>query len=170
MRKSVVVRNNCQSTYRFVEKAPKGKVFQLHSALLLNVSNTSSKKTKTFVGDIELRSRPVTCTAKHSGPFLMKKFAKLDFWTKTTLSTPVLFFIVNTTSTWSKCKWKSNFGLVRVKSSRKRRNVSKNGLVSDRNIPPEDSCSFFSSRFLQPIIVTGFSFLRPFFGSQDWFV
>lgn len=25
------------------------------------------------------------------------------------------FFIVNTTSTWSKCKWKSNLGLVRVK-------------------------------------------------------
>ena len=93
MRKSVVVRNNYQSTYRFVEKAPKGKVFQLHSALLLNVSNISSKKTKTFVGDIELRSRPVTCTAEHSGPFLMKKFAKLDFWTKTTLSTPVLFFL-----------------------------------------------------------------------------
>ena len=39
------------------------------------------KKTKTFVGDIELRSRPVTCTAKHSGPFLMQTFAKLDFWT-----------------------------------------------------------------------------------------
>ena len=56
MRKSVVVRNNCRSTYRFVEKAPKGKVFQLHSALLLNVSNISSKKTKTFVGDIVLRS------------------------------------------------------------------------------------------------------------------
>lgn len=148
MRKSVVVRNNCQSTYRFVEKAPKGKVFQLHSALLLNVSNISSKKTKTFVGDIELRSRPVTCTAKHSGPFLMKKFAKLDFWTKTTLSTPVLFFfIVNTTSTWSKCKWKSNFGLVRVKSSRKRRNVSKNGLVSDRNIPPGIPVPFFLQDF-----------------------
>ena len=81
MRKSVVVRNNCRSTYRFVEKAPKGKVFQLHSALLINVSNVSSKKTKTFVGDIELRSRPVTCTAKHSGPFLMQTFAKLDFWT-----------------------------------------------------------------------------------------
>ena len=81
MRKSVVVRNNCRSTYRFVEKAPKGKVFQLDSALLINVSNVSSKKTKTFVGDIELRSRPVTCTAKHSGPFLMQTFAKLDFWT-----------------------------------------------------------------------------------------
>ena len=155
MRKSVVVRNNCRSTYRFVEKAPKGKVFQLHSALLINVSNVSSKKTKTFVGDIELRSRPVTCTAKHSGPFLMQTFAKLDFWTLESYIKysgafffSFFFFIVNRTSTWSKCKWKSNFGLVRVKSSRRRRNVSKNGLVSDRNIPLGNSCSFFSSRFL----------------------
>ena len=106
MRKSVVVRNYCRSTYRFVEKAPRGKVFQLHSALLLNVSHVSSKKTKSFAGDVELRSRPVTCTVKHSGPFLMQAFAKLDFWTLENYMkySGTYFFIMNTTSTWSKCK------------------------------------------------------------------
>lgn len=59
----------------------------------------------------------MTCTAKHSGPFLLQKFAKLDFWTLESYIkySGAFFFIVNTTSTWSKCKWKSNLGLVRVK-------------------------------------------------------
>jgi len=173
VRKSIAVRNYCRSTYRFVEKAPRGKVFQLHSALLLNVSNVSSKKTKTFVGDIELCSRPVTCTAKHSGPFLIQKFAILDFWTlENYIKYAGAFFFLS----WIRLLPGQNVNENRILGAFGWKVPGEDGTSQKMAwfpigiFLPEIPVPFFLQDFFN--FVTRFSFLRPFFGSRDpdWFL
>lgn len=150
VRKSVVVRNYCRGTYRFVEKAPRGKVFQLQSALLLNVSNVSSKKKKLLQAILNCVQGQWLVPQSILALFSCKR---LQNWTsghmKATLSTPVLFFL-----TW-----------IRLLPDQ---NINENRILGSLGwkVPGEDGTSQKMTWFQIGILLRKFLFL---FFLQDFF-